>query len=284
MGFVLHHDLIAGEGASAWMLVIHGLFGSGQNWRSFARRVTGQRPEWGIVLVDLREHGRSQGALPPHTLGAAAEDLADLAAVLGFDGKPVRAIAGHSFGGKVALRYRAEAGPDLRATWVFDASPSERPNAMFESEPGGVVWVVEQLESLPQEFEDREAMVRALVERGLEQGVALWLAMNLEPRKGDGRHVLRLDLASIRSLLSDYYAQDLWGAIEDEEAPGDVFVIAAGRSSALDEDDRAYLARLANERPRVHYHEIAEAGHWVHVDALDPLVELVVAGLPGAAH
>ena len=77
--FAPHHVLVAPTGASAptqWLLVLHGILGSGVNWRTFAKRLVTARPEWGAVLVDLRMHGESQGAPPPHTLASAAVDVA----------------------------------------------------------------------------------------------------------------------------------------------------------------------------------------------------------------
>src|SRR6201999_468457 len=54
---------------SRWLLVLHGIFGSGRNWGSIARRLVEARPEWGAVLVDLRLHGQSrEGFGAPHTM------------------------------------------------------------------------------------------------------------------------------------------------------------------------------------------------------------------------
>jgi esterase len=53
--------------------------------------------------VDLRLHGGSTGFEPPHTLGAAADDVDRLVEHLDFH---AAAVMGHSFGGKVALLYR----------------------------------------------------------------------------------------------------------------------------------------------------------------------------------
>jgi len=85
--FLPHHVLIpaaqeASAGPAQWMLVLHGILGSGGNWRSFARRVAEACPSWGFVLVDLRMHGLSQGAPPPHTVESAARDLVRLGDLL----------------------------------------------------------------------------------------------------------------------------------------------------------------------------------------------------------
>src|SRR5687767_12064792 len=98
----LAHAVLAPEGAAPrrWIMFLHGILGSGANWRSFAKGLLAACPGWGAVLVDLRMHGSSQGFAPPHTVAAAAADLASL----GLPG-PLGAVVAHSFGGKVALAY-----------------------------------------------------------------------------------------------------------------------------------------------------------------------------------
>src|SRR5512142_1296285 len=72
-----HQLLTATETTPArWLYVLHGIFGAGRNWASIMRRLVRERPEWGAVLVDLREHGRSGGFPPPHTVATAAGDVA----------------------------------------------------------------------------------------------------------------------------------------------------------------------------------------------------------------
>ena len=118
----LHHERIARSDVTPdrWLALTHGIYGAGSNWRSIARKINERRPEWGVVLVDLRQHGRSEPGDSPHTIAACAEDLRALIASLG----EVHAIAGHSFGGKVVLATRRLV--DVSQTWVLDASPSWR--------------------------------------------------------------------------------------------------------------------------------------------------------------
>ena len=124
MTWVPHAVKVAAEGSEprGWLLFLHGILGSGANWRTIARKLVAARPEWGAVLVDLRKHGRSQGAPPPHTVDAAADDLVRLAADLGL---PVAGVIGHSFGGKVTLALRGKL--ELAELWVLDATPGARP-------------------------------------------------------------------------------------------------------------------------------------------------------------
>jgi pimeloyl-ACP methyl ester carboxylesterase len=56
-------------------------------------------------------------------------------------------------------------------------------------------------------------------------------------------------------------------------------VVAARRSSVFDAAALARLRAAAGAYPRVRVHELASAGHWVHVDAPDDITALVVDAL-----
>src|SRR5687768_4212315 len=97
---LLNFDTI-GE-APRRLYVLHGIFGAGRNWASIARKLVRTRRDWSVRLIDLRQHGASQGFPAPHTLSAAAADVDYLARELN---EQPAAVLGHSFGGKVALMY-----------------------------------------------------------------------------------------------------------------------------------------------------------------------------------
>ncbi|MEJ7599352.1 MAG: alpha/beta hydrolase [Kofleriaceae bacterium] len=264
----LHHERIARSDAppARWLLLTHGIYGAGSNLRAIARKVNERRPDWGVVLVDLRNHGRSEGGTSPHTLDACAEDLAALIGELG----DVAAIAGHSFGGKVCLATRPRV--DVQQTWLLDASPSARPDAMAEHD-NSVVAVLELMERLPRTWAKREDFVTAVIAEGHASVLANWLAMNVVADQ-PGPLALRLDLVSLRAMLEDYYARDLWDVAF---APGgSVEVVVADRARTLSADDRARLERAPSH---VHTHLVA-AGHWLHVDAPAAVIDLFVTRLP----
>jgi esterase len=255
------------------MLVLHGILGSGANFRGFARRLAAAAPAWGFVLVDLRMHGQSQGAPPPHTLASAAGDLNRLEEHLAL---PVAGVMGHSFGGKVALAYAAARPRPLEQAWVLDASPGVR-----RDRAGMTEGVVRMLREMPATLPSRERFLELVTARGYPRAIADWLAMNV--RRDDDGFRLRLDLDAVEALLDDYFTVDLWPVLERAEAARVFHVVVAERSDAFDDADRARLAEIAARAPNVHVHLIAGAGHWVHVDAPDALFAVVAAGLAGGS-
>lgn len=242
----------------------HGMFGAGSNWRGIARKLVDRRREWGVVLVDLRLHGRSEAGEPPHTVTACADDLAALITELG----AVSALAGHSFGGKTAIATRDRVALDQ--TWVLDASPGARPEAIADPD-NSVVGVLDLMARMPPSWPSRDVFVAAVVAEGHSTALAQWLAMNLVPQ-GDVM-INRLDVAALRNLLVDYYALDLWSSVI--EPRGDLELVVASRDSSVSAADRA---RLVTTPPHVHVHEI-DAGHWLHIEAAAAVVELFATAL-----
>jgi len=274
----LHHELLTAEGAAParWLLLTHGILGAGGNWRRIARGLVQRQPMRGVVLVDLRGHGRSPQGEPPHTLAACAADVAALIAALRADGRAVDALAGHSFGGKVVLQARAL--PDVAAlqTWLLDSSPSARPPGELAGDDGAI-GVLGALEALPPTHADRAAFVVALEAVGHSSALAHWLALSLVPDEGGVR--LRFDLPAVRAMITDYLARDLWPLVTDDALPGEVHLVVAERSTTVSAADRTRLA-AAEARHRVHGHLVAGAGHWLHVDAPDAVIELLATRLP----
>ncbi len=263
----LHHERIAHSDGSPdrWMLFTHGIYGAGSNWRGIARKIVDKRREWGIVLVDLRAHGKSENGEPPHTIDACADDVSALAASLG----EVRALAGHSFGGKVMLAARSRI--DVAQTWMLDSNPSERPGAI-DDERDSVIRVLRMLERMPTSWATREAFVGAVMTEGHDQGLAQWLAMSLVPIHG--QFVNRLRPAILRELLTSYYATDLW-SVAGDASRGRLELVIASKSPVW-KIDRERADAMADH---VYVHEIA-AGHWLHIEATGPVVDLFVTELP----
>lgn len=266
------HTVVTAEGArpERSILFLHGILGSGGNWRTFARRFVAARPDWAAVLVDLRMHGASQGFAPPHTVASTAGDLDAIDAVLPC---PVRGIVGHSFGGKVALAYVASHADRLDEAWILDSMPGARPEARGSED---TVQVIDVLDALPNEpFASREAFVALLQSKGISTPTAQWLAMNLRP-VARGEYRFRPDLTAIRSQLDDYFTVDHWPTIEHAPSTLALHLVIGGRSNVFDASDRARIDALANAHPdRVFVHVLANAGHWVHVDDPDGLLALM---------
>jgi len=268
---LLHHERVRADGAAPerWILFLHGVYGAGRNWTTVARRVVRERPEWGAVLVDLRQHGGSTGFPGPHTMESAAADVERLARSEGFGGG---ALLGHSLGGKVAMVLAGAAARPPAQLWVVDSRPGT-------GRPAGSAWdMLGVLRRVPADFGDRGSGVSALEAEGLDAPVARWMATNLEPGEG-GRYRWRIDPDDMEQLLRDFHATDTWGVLERPPAGTDVHVVKAETSSVLGEEACRRVEAAGRRTGRVHLHRVA-GGHWLNADNPDALVDLLVRGLP----
>ncbi|KIG17983.1 hydrolase, alpha/beta fold family protein [Enhygromyxa salina] len=282
---ILAHQLLTAEAQKPdrWMLFLHGILGRGANWRSFARKWLADRaqagePDWGAVLVDLRDHGDSQHLSGDRTVTAAAADLVALAkSITQTHGGRIAAVLGHSFGGKVAIaaadQLRA-AGLGADELWVIDAPAGPRTEPRDRSTDA----VFAALDQLPPQFESRGAFVDALLAAGIAKPIAQWLATNLEEVNPDAeprQWRFGLDLERISALLRDFTTLDLWPALEAEAAAGARVTLVLGeRSQAVFGDELARAQALA-EAGDIALATVAGAGHWVHVDNPAGLLEIL---------
>ena len=273
----LAHEVVqSGPSPSRTAFVLHGVLGSGQNFRGLARALSKQRPDFRLVLVDLRGHGDSRGAAPPHTLRACAEDLVRLQQHLHSAEQtpvPVSAIVGHSFGGKVAIAASLLPGfAELSQVFLLDSNPGP-------VDPGSdheVLRLLLAVRAIEQPLASRDQLVTLLTGQGFSRGLARWMTTNL--RRTDAGYRWRFDLDVIEQLLQDYFRQDFWELLGQPRTRPEYHLVAAEKSDRFDGE----LRRRAKALPaasRCHFHLIPDAGHWLHVDNPTAVLDLLASTL-----
>ena len=265
----LHLDTLTAPGAtpSASMLLLHGIYGAGRNWRSVARRLVSARPGWGVTLVDLRAHGRSP-RLAPHTIEACAADLAGGEAQLD---RPVGAVLGHSFGGKVALVYARRASPEPRQFWIIDSAPGT-------GRPAGGAWrMLGVLRRHPGPFGSRAEAAAVVEGEGYSRLVAAWMASNIERDEVEG-WVWRLDPDEMEGYLRDYFRTDAWDVVEEPPEGTTIHFVKGSMSGVLDAGAVDRIRAAGRRNGQVFLHEV-EGGHWLNTENPKALHELLAAAL-----
>ena len=257
-----------GEPTRVWLL--HGILGSGRNWRSFARRMQSKRPDLQVVLVDLRAHGDSGHMSPPHTLSACVQDIVSLADLLGYPD----VLCGHSFGGKVALLAGAAADGAIAQAWSLDSPPGLGPTV-----PGEIDAVISALRRFEMPVQRREEVRDGLVSLGFSDMLANWMTTNLVRRPPATGLFWRFDLDAIEALLQSYFETDVWPVLEGSALPFARRVLRAARSSRFSREDTVRLD-AASHSSNVSSEVLADAGHWLHVDNPAGLLQWCLRWLP----
>ncbi|XP_047955093.1 protein ABHD11 [Salvia hispanica] len=265
--------------------VLHGLLGSGRNWRSFSRSLASylSPAPWRMVLVDLRNHGKSAeiGLPPPHNLENAAKDLANLVKAEGWDWPDV--VMGHSMGGKVALQFvqscvNGDYGDNVslpRQLWVLDSVPGK---LIPRNDEGEVEKVLQILQSLPQEIPSRTWLVDHMLKLGFSKSLSQWIGSNL---KKSGEHeTWAFNLDGAVQMFKSYSEMDYWPLLENPPNGMEVGIVRAEKSDRWDSDIIEQLEHVTARRDhatkgKVSVHVLPNAGHWVHVDNPKGLLDIV---------
>ncbi|TAE52713.1 MAG: alpha/beta fold hydrolase, partial [Bacteroidetes bacterium] len=102
------------------LLILHGLFGSLDNWLTLARQFG---EHFSVYIIDQRNHGKSPWD-ERWDYAVMAEDLADF---MDQQGIPQAYILGHSMGGKTAMQFAAEYPDRITRLIVADIAPKTYP-------------------------------------------------------------------------------------------------------------------------------------------------------------
>ena len=238
------------------LLILHGLFGSADNWHTIARRL-GER--FRVVTADLRNHGKS-----PHsdvfTFPAMAGDVAELIDELG--GGPVD-LAGHSLGGKVAMELALSRPELVRRLVSLDMAPKEYPPHHTELRDALLSLDLERIGS-------RKEAERQLSLRVHDRAVVLFLLKSLVHR-GDGGFAWQLNLRGIADSFSE-----TGKPIEGGRSFGGPALFLVGALSDY-VDPAADLSLIRSLFPQAVIRRVEAAGHWLHAEQ----PEQIIAALAG---
>jgi len=235
------------------LAILHGLLGSGGNWRGVAQRLAAHHR---VLALDLRNHGASPWA---ETMGYA-EMAEDVRGTLEARGDRRFALLGHSLGGKVAMAAALLHPGAVTRLIVVDIAPVPYPSAQLA--------YVRAMQAL-----DLAAITRrSQADAGLTPAIPdpaerAFLLQNFV--LGDGAPRWRLNLAAIER------AMPLLAGFPSLAAPayaGPVLFVAGGRSSYVRPEDETAARRLF---PQARFARVDNAGHWPHVEQPARFLDLV---------
>lgn len=250
----LHFESV-GQGEP--LVILHGLFGSSDNWRFHSRRF---RERFQVFALDLRNHGRS-----PHSVEmnyhVLAEDVHEFQQTHHL--RQVN-LLGHSMGGKAAMMFALRCPERVRKLVVVDMAP--RAYSPFHTE------LLEALLALDlSKYETRGQVEEVLAHAIPEKPVRQFLLKSLT-REGHGPFRWKINLPAISENYPRLSEALPMACPFDKPA----LFIRGEQSKYVRDKDWELIHELF---PQAEMHTIARAGHWVHAEAPEEFLTVVQAFL-----
>ncbi|XP_066597320.1 sn-1-specific diacylglycerol lipase ABHD11 isoform X2 [Prorops nasuta] len=237
------------------IIIMHGLFGSKNNWNSLAKAIQ-QKTDRKVITIDARNHGDSPHS-SEHTYQHMALDIVQLVLDLNFK-KTI--LVGHSMGGSTMM-YVALNFPDMvKKLIVVDMSPVRAsPNlhemskifgAMRSVTINGIVPLSkarkvadEQLSATIQPLALRQFLITNIVE------------------EGPGQYKWRINIPALEKSFSTQIA--VFPNVGEKKYLGPTLFIGGSKSDFIRTTDHEAIKNLF---PSAQFTYIQDAHHWVHAD------------------
>jgi esterase len=241
------HTHTLGQGQP--LVLLHGLFGSADNWGSIAKHFS---QHYQVISVDLRNHGRS-----PHSDTQTYTDMADdLLAVLDTLGLAQVHLLGHSLGGKVAMQFATQYPGRVNKLIVVDMAMRTYPDRYTQLMNHMLAVNLSQMAS-------RNAVDNALKDVIPNVRVRQFLLTNLV--KNEAQLQWRINLPALKA----NYAQ-LIAAIDVHFDQPALFIRGA-RSDYVQDSD---ITALQQHFPLAEFVTLP-TDHWVHAEQPQLFIQTV---------
>jgi len=248
-------------GSGTPLIILHGLYGSSDNWVSVAHKL---QNECMVILPDMRNHGRSPWA-DTHNYDEMSHDIEELIDTLGLTKV---FIAGHSMGGKTAIRFTIDNPEKVKGLFIGDISPFPyTENIEISEQHRNILNTICSVN--PEDFKSREELAKHLIPLVGEKTTNLVLLKNIAVEKGLMRWRLnaRVLLSNIDS-YSEGFSEKYLSDRTFNDLP--VVLLRGERSKYVSESD---IEKIKVIFPKIDVRVAEQCGHWIHTDCPDAVVD-----------
>jgi pimeloyl-ACP methyl ester carboxylesterase len=239
-------------GSGQPLVILHGLFGSADNWFSIAREL---EKDFTLYLVDQRNHGDS-----PHSdewnYRVMVKDLLEL---FEDEGLSEVFLMGHSMGGKTAMNFALAHPRRVKKLIVADIAP--RYYSVHHQR------ILEGLNAISlSEIKSRKDADDQLAQYIVEPGIRQFLLKSLGRDKNG--FAWKINLPVITKNI-----EEVGKALpEDRKYKGPTLFLAGANSNYIQQSD---LPDILDHFPNYEIEFIADAGHWLHAEKPEAVIQQV---------
>lgn len=234
------------------ILLLHGAFGSLNNWGGVAKKLSLNHD---VYALDLRNHGDS-----PHDINMSYIDMSnDIYDFLKQHRIEKAYIVGHSMGGKVAMQVALRFPELVSKLTIVDIAPKEYPLTY-----GNFIEAFDMISEAT--LTSRGAANKLIEEKIPERKERIFVLGNLV-KKGD----IFTWKINIETIKKNYPIISLWVEHETKFSAPVLFVLS-DQSGFVTKEDINQIQRLF---PNSRFETIEDSSHWIHIDQEKKFVEAV---------
>ncbi|MEZ4774956.1 MAG: alpha/beta fold hydrolase [Bacteroidia bacterium] len=235
------------------LIILHGLFGSLDNWVTHARTLSS---DFTVFLPDQRNHGKS-----PHAeiwdYPSMAEDLADF---MDSHGIFQAHLLGHSMGGKTVMQFASEYPERIDRLIVADMAPKAYPRHHDE--------IISALYSLDLKTISTRQEADQTLRKGIPEDFVRQFLLKSLGRSAELQFEWKFNL----DVISRDYDKILAPISLPTPFTHPTLFISGSKSSYVLPED---IPLIRSYFPSVSFQKISEAGHWLHADQPEAFISAV---------
>ena len=253
------------------LVILHGLYGSSDNWMTIARYLSDM---FTVYLPDLRNHGQSPHA-DEHTYESMSNDLDEMISETGI-GRFI--LAGHSMGGKVAMKYALNWPDRIYSLVILDISPfgtRDHDNVYYRQHSS----ILETLLSVNLAgLKTRSEAENLLAIKIPSERIRSFIMKNLA-RSNHNQFSWKLNVNALYENLDNIMEGIISDDAHYEQVTGFPVLFVKGEDSDyIKEDEMPVIKKIF---PSADLKILSNAGHWLHAERPDAVIRIFQDQLTG---
>jgi len=237
------------------LVILHGLLGSSQNWQRAAKEF---EKKFRVLVVDQRNHGSSPHA-GTHSFADLREDIKHF-----FDQQLLDNVylLGHSMGGMAAMEFAFHYPERLAGLIVEDIAPRA-----YQSSSSDILHALGAVDLNAVVSRER---VEAILAKNIKSPKTRQFLLTNLVRRDDQSFAWKANLPALQAFQNEMAAYE--PPLAASYSGKTLFVGGELSDYRLDHDHDLILRHFPNSELVM----IANAGHWIHFEALEAFTEAVI--------
>ena len=257
------------EGSGSPLVVVHGLYGSSDNWINIGKRLAEKHT---VYMLDQRNHGRSPFS-NSHTFNDMRDDLAEF-----FEKHHIEkaTILGHSMGGKAAMWFAFDYPEKVEKLVIADIAPKDylllKDDSQFYLHQN-ILLAMQEIDF--SKIHSREEVDDFMAQKIDDERIRQFLLKNVAKNKETKMYYWRANAGVLYSHLDEIVSGVNKTWLEDRLpiTSYPVIFIRGMKSKYILPEDEPMIKEIYPDSRII---DIPDAGHWLHAEQPEKFMQAVM--------